>query len=580
MEDVMKLRMKLDDEQLSSEQKVHVLIRGLDDTLNAWRADGYVMTRLKTELYEQGILTHCVHSLYPTMQRGDWRATVTLMQLTSSCCMGLEPLSESADSFYHVFLPSVVDTLLSLAAHLDKRAECVSVFRCIMDSLHWLLSSHDTLCSQVLSSAHYKQLQNSDDVTVSLLCLRLWINVITANRKLLSAQSDQSILLLLNEAVGQLALSEDKEVGGASLRLLLLMTNQLGPRLRPLLLTFRGLDSLLDKDWRGQGFDQDLDQLIGFIQSEPGVRSQSLDSRVQAACVIQAFWRSYQTRRRIKGLNKAVSSLQRRYRNVRLHRQQQEEAQRCEEELRYQECVRRQQERRQFHMKKRDLLQLLPPDQVQSYLQQCEIRAALIIQSCWRGVRARRQYSVALKEARRREVAARTLQRAVRRFLQKCQAVKVPPLPPLWIGQEGLTDSRRAELRQQVDEYIIKHPSSCVSMEECVRLHDKVQKLLMELQRERRGDEQRVEQLLAHTHTQLDKLRDAPPLSVATATDAESFLSPSVSISAVARQAHKAALLANQLPWWRSGDWVEQPHDSAHRQELELEVDFGGLYVG
>uniref|UniRef100_A0A8C5G0C8 IQ motif containing B1 n=1 Tax=Gouania willdenowi TaxID=441366 RepID=A0A8C5G0C8_GOUWI len=341
-------------------------------------------------------------------------------------------------------------------------------------------------------------------------------------RKLLSAQSDQSILLLLNEAVGQLALSEDKEVGGASLRLLLLMTNQLGPRLRPSKdVVCAGLDSLLDKDWRGQGFDQDLDQLIGFIQSEPVFKQcQHWNNyRVQAACVIQAFWRSYQTRRRIKGLNKAVSSLQRRYR---LHRQQQEEAQRCEEELRYQvRSLPRQQERRQFHMKKRDLLQLLPPGKthVQSYLQQCEIRAALIIQSCWRGVRARRQYSVALKEARRREVAARTLQRAVcfkttERTITETLPYSDPPLlaPPLYF----------------------KSPSST----------------------------------------------DAPPLSVATATDAESFLSPSVSISAVARQAHKAALLANQLPWWRSGDWVEQPHDSAHRQELELEVDFGGLYVG
>uniref|UniRef100_A0A8C5DE65 IQ motif containing B1 n=1 Tax=Gouania willdenowi TaxID=441366 RepID=A0A8C5DE65_GOUWI len=391
---------------------------------------GYVMTRLKTELYEQGILTHCQRSC----------------TLRHSCCMGLEPLSESADSFYHVFLPSVVDTLLSLAAHLDKRAECVSVFRCIMDSLHWLLSSHDTLCSQ-----------------------------------------------------GQF----------------------IGPDV-----VCAGLDSLLDKDWRGQGFDQDLDQLIGFIQSEPGVRSQS---RVQAACVIQAFWRSYQTRRRIKGLNKAVSSLQRRYRFVSVSY--------C-----LVVCV--------FMFLTRCVCACV--DQVQSYLQQCEIRAALIIQSCWRGVRARRQYSVALKEARRREVAARTLQRAVRRFLQKCQAVKVPPLPPLWIGQEGLTDSRRAELRQEL---------LTVATTETLPYSD-------------------PPLLAPPLYFKSPSSTDAPPLSVATATDAESFLSPSVSISAVARQAHKAALLANQLPWWRSGDWVEQPHDSAHRQELELEVDFGGLYVG
>lgn len=34
-----------------------------------------------------------------------------------------------------------------------------------------------------------------------------------------------------------------------------------------------GLDSLLDKDWRGRGFDQDIDQLIALIQSDKGTRN-------------------------------------------------------------------------------------------------------------------------------------------------------------------------------------------------------------------------------------------------------------------------------------------------------------------
>lgn len=36
-----------------------------------------------------------------------------------------------------------------------------------------------------------------------------------------------------------------------------------------------GLDSLLDKDWRGRGFDQDVDQLIKFIQSDRSTRRPS-----------------------------------------------------------------------------------------------------------------------------------------------------------------------------------------------------------------------------------------------------------------------------------------------------------------
>ncbi|KAE8277000.1 hypothetical protein D5F01_LYC25260 [Larimichthys crocea] len=58
-----------------------------------------------------------------------------------------------------------------------------------------------------------------------------------------------------------------------------------------------------------------------------------------------------------------------------------------------------------------------------------------------------------------------------------------------------------------------------VSLQECERLHEEVQLLLSELQRgdHQRREEERMEALLAHTHTQLELLRDA-----------ESFLSPQV----------------------------------------------------
>lgn len=46
----------------------------------------------------------------------------------------------------------------------------------------------------------------------------------------------------------------------------------------------------------------------------------------------------------------------------------------------------------------------------------------------------------------------------VRHFLQKRRAVKSEPITSFWIGQKGLTDSQRAELQRQVEEYITVHP--------------------------------------------------------------------------------------------------------------------------
>ncbi|KAM4711279.1 IQ calmodulin-binding motif-containing protein 1 isoform 2-T4 [Anableps anableps] len=584
---ISELRRQLEEEDLKPEERIVLLNDSLNKVLSsaALQTDSSALTRVKTGLYHSGVLTHCVRllSLSPSRLGGNWTSAATLAHLTSSSCVGVEPGSRS-EAFHRLFLPSVMEALLSLASQLMSRAEGSSLFRKVMDSVGWLLSAHPHLTAQVLSSAHYEHIQMCDDVTVSLLCIQMWIQTCTVNRGFLSQLGDESALLLLNEAVAQLALSSDSAVGGASTRLMLLMANQLGLRLHSLLLSFTGLDSLLEKDWRGRGFEQDVDQLISVVQRETAVSRQPEASaeRVRAACVIQAAWRSLQTRRRLRGLSRAVSALQRSYRARRRRLQEQEAARQWEEQLRYQVCVRRRQARRRFHQKQRELLLLLPPDQVRPYLEECERRAAVVIQSVWRGFRERRRRSDVLRASQRQQRAARTLQRAGRRLLEKRRAAEAPPPPRT--GEEGLTDRRRAEFKQQVEEYIGAHRSTRVSAEECASLHEEVQPLLraaLQGGEQRRREEQRVEALLACARTQLQLLRDAPPLSAVTATQAESFLSPSASVAARARDAHNATLQASRLPWGRTlGEMTHTGQEAgpAHLQELEAEL--GGLFIG
>uniref|UniRef100_A0A3B5MFD1 IQ motif containing B1 n=1 Tax=Xiphophorus couchianus TaxID=32473 RepID=A0A3B5MFD1_9TELE len=499
------------------------------------------LTRVKTRFYHSGVLSHCVRvlSLSPSRLRGIWASAATLAHLTSSCCVGAEPGSRS-EAFHRLFLPSVVDVLLSLAGQLMSRSEAPPLLRTVMDAVGWLLSAHPHLTAQVLSSAHYEQIQMSDDVTRS------------------ETHHTTSSLLLLNDAVAQLALSSDAAVGGASIRLMSDSQRSFD--------VSAGLDSLLEKDWRGRGFEQEVDQLIAVIRQEEAESSE----RVRAACVIQAAWRSVLTRRRVKNLSRAVSALQRRYRARRRRLQQQEAAQQWEEQLHYQVCVRRQQARRRLHQKQRELLQLLPADQVRPYLEECEHRAAVVIQSAWRGFRDRRRYSDALRDSARRQRAARTLQRAGRRLLEKRPAAQAPPPTPLWIGQEVFLTCVCVQ-------------STRVSVEACAALHEEVQQLLQaELQggAQRRREEQQVEALLAQTHTHLELLRDAPPLSVVTATQAESFLSPSASIAVRGRNAHNAVLQASRLPWWRTLGDTNTGAESGPAHLPELEAELGGLFIG
>lgn len=122
----------------------------------------------------------------------------------------------------------------------------------------------------VTPHAHSRPQWTSSSVQLgyNLLILMSFTLIHALCRNFLSSLSDDSLLLILNEAVGQLAVSSESSVGAAEVRLILLMADQLQLRLQPLLLSVKGLDHLLDKDWRGQGFDQDLDQLIRLVQSE------------------------------------------------------------------------------------------------------------------------------------------------------------------------------------------------------------------------------------------------------------------------------------------------------------------------
>lgn len=73
---------------------------------------------------------------------------------------------------------------------------------------------------------------------------------------------------------------------------------------------------------------------------------------------------------------------------------------------------------------------------------------------------------------------------------------------------------------------------------------------------------------------------DAPPLAAVTATEADSFLSPSAPIAARARDAHNAALQVGRLPWWRTLGEVPGVcvPGSAHLPVFQEEL--GGLFVG
>ncbi|XP_045553995.1 IQ calmodulin-binding motif-containing protein 1 isoform X4 [Salmo salar] len=595
---------------INPEQKVPQILSKLQDILNRISVqDDRELGAFKNSLFSHGILQYCAGDalkLNYAKVEGGYATATQLAEILSSCCVGVD-LGGDTEAFHRRLLPSVTDSLLSLASRLMNRAlagngqpEMFRFFRKVMGSVCWLLKAHGHLATQVLQSDHYERMLMSEEERVGTVCVSLWHQLLTANSELVAGLGKGPLSVILDDVVYRMAHTSNPAVGGAAIRTLLLVARQQESALQLIIHRFKGLEGMIGREWRGRGFDEEVDQLIKLLHKVPkpadhtevkysvfvvvrvcACLTLSLcyqtwpEECVRAACVIQAAWRSYQTRRRVKSLPRAVRSLQRSFRERRQRRVQQAQAECWEEELRLQLCVRRQRARREFHQKQLQLLQLLSPGQVQQYLGEVERQAVIRIQRVWRGHRERRHFQQR-RNTHTQHRAAVVLQRAVLRFLKRRRAEKAPPSLSPWIGPRGLTDSRRAELKREVEEHIALHPSSVVSLEGSRELHAQTQALLLQHLQGRDAElreHTHTHALLAQINTDLELLLNAPSLSVATATDCDVFRSRSAPVAARARQSHNALLQAGRLPWWKmlgDGDINCPESESAHTDSLYL----------
>ncbi|XP_064826431.1 IQ calmodulin-binding motif-containing protein 1 [Oncorhynchus masou masou] len=582
---------------IKPEQKVPQVLSKLQDILNRISVqDDRELGAFKNSLFSHGILQYCAGDalkLNYAKVEGGYATATQLAEILSSCCVGVD-MGGDTEAFHRRLLPSVTDSLLSLASRLMNRAlagngqpETFRFFKEVMGSVCWLLKAHGHLATQVLQSDHYERMLMSEEERVGTVCVSLWHQLLTANSELVAGLGKGPLSVILDDVVYRMAHTSNPVVGGAAIRTLLLVARQQESALQLIIHRFKGLEGMIGREWRGRGFDEEVDQLIKLLHRVPKPADHTEtwpEEGVRAACVIQAAWRSYQTRRRVKSLPRAVRSLQRSFRERRRRRAQQAQAVCWEEELRLQLCVRRQRARREFHQKQLQLLQLLPPGQVQQYLGEVERQAAIQIQRVWRGHRERRNFQQR-RNTHTQHRAAVVLQRAVLRFLKRRRAEKAPPSLSPWIGPRGLTDSRRAELKREVEEHIALHPSSVVSLEGSRELHAQTQALLLQHLQGREAElreHTHTHTLLAQINTDLELLLNAPSLSVATVTDCDVFRSRSAPVAARARQSHNALLQAGRLPWWKmlGDDDITCPESESAHKDHRLEAEFNSLYLG
>ncbi|XP_007942087.1 IQ calmodulin-binding motif-containing protein 1 [Orycteropus afer afer] len=574
----------------SPEQNVPIILLNLKEIINSTPIGSSELKKIKQDIYCYDLIQYCLLVLSQDCSRiqGGWSTISQLTQILSHCCVGLEP-GEDAEEFYSELLPSAAEKFLVLGRRLqscfinaakgEEKDELLHVFQIVTDSLFWLLGGHVQLVQKVLQSDHFLHLLQTDDVQIGSTVMTMLQNILHINSGDLFRIEEKNLHSILDEVVFKLLSTPSPVIRRTATKLLLLLAESHQEILILLRLSacYKGLRSLLNKQEAGTEFSQELRQLLDLLS--PKVYQEVEEQKLhKAACVIQAYWKGFQTRKRIKKLPSAVMTLQRSFRAKRtkillnLNRQKEEEDQRLQLQLQRQRAMRLSRELRL------SMLEIVHPGQVEKHNQELEEKSALIIQKHWKGYRERKNFQQQ-KPSLMEYKAAVTLQRAVLKFLAKCRKKKKLFTP--WQGLQGLTDARRVELKEQVDDYVRRHPSSQMSDVASKELHaqaqERLQHYFMGRALEERAQQHR-EALMAQISTNIEQLIRAPSLKEAEGREPELFISRSRPVAAKAKQAHLTTLKHIQAPWWKK--LGEEPGEEIDVPKDELSVELGSLFIG
>ncbi|KFV60867.1 IQ calmodulin-binding motif-containing protein 1, partial [Tyto alba] len=544
--------------------------------------------KIKQDIYDYELTQYCLLVLRQdhSRLRGGWATATQLAELLSHCCVGLE-VKEDPEEFYKKFLPSAIDNLLFLGRRLqarfvraikdEEKQDFLRWFQTVTDAICWLFGGHIQLAACVLQNDHFLQLLITDDVETAIITMSVLHNTVRVNSSVLLQVDEETLHAILDELVYKLSSTTNPVVGNAATKLLLLVAKVCRQLVKLLTARYRGLKGLLSKQWTGKGFDKDLGQLLDLLYLEQSNGNGEMQRQHQAACIIQAVWRGFQTRKRLKKLPQAVTILQRSFRAKREQELQHLKKQKEDEALKLQMQLQRQRAMRLFHEQQLALLETIHASQVTKYMEDMEGKSALTIQRFWRGYRARRsfhQQRQSLKEYK----AAVILQRAACKFLEKRRRRR--PLSP-WKDPKGLTDEQRLALQQKVDDYIKLHPASQMSEEMSKELHMQAQEKLAQFLLRSRLDQRaarRRETLLAQVNTDVELLMNAPGLAETTEKDLDVFMSRSIPVATKARQSHNTMLKYTRWPWWKKlGD--EFMEDDVIPDDA-LNAELGTLFIG
>ena len=509
-----------------------------------------------------------------TKVEGRWETAAELASLLATLCAGLHPKRQSSQAgdsntdqlreFYDILLPTSADSLLILANNLlegeQQRVDSGQAvtelrrFQSILDSLLEVCRSHKQCIQRVLLSPYLLHLLITDLVhhcSVVLLFLR---DLVVIDSGLFFALSKDVLHNMLDELAFKL--SGDQELSAVlSLELLAVLSEMNHTMVEMIASRYAGILELAVK-WSGRKRDDiKITNFISRLKAQVEVSTHD-DVGHQAAAVIQAAWRGFTTRKKLKTMQRGIKRFQQMYRQRKVKKLKQAK----ESEAHVAQCKAKEihlsSKRLTAREKQLSVIEQLPASEINSFVAGQKNVAVIAIQSWWRGRLARAKYDK-LRNERRQTESAVVIQRVFRQYKKRWSGRKMLDhhlLPQI----EG---TERERLQGEIARYQEQLPPSLKTPADARALHDQVQSLTEQFYLSRvdqnRRDKERDE-LLSRLNENCEVLLRAPSLRDSYAMPAgpvdftaAMHTAKSTAVSKMAQTAHREELRTLNTPWWK-----------------------------
>ncbi|XP_039272967.2 IQ calmodulin-binding motif-containing protein 1-like [Styela clava] len=558
---------------------------------------------LKQDILEYDLLSWCSVVLkFDFMKMKDgFRTAVSIIDILFECCIGLN-LNESRE-FLEEALPDSIQSALLIAwqiqqrfmeqhklygaikygVHAEELATLKTQYQTITEAIIKVTTSHTSLVDILLKSDNLIRLLIEEGLEVEMMvntALSMVLRGIRMNPLAVKQMPSVALNHLLDELIYKVTTSSSDELAALTVKIIVAMVDADSEIANKLSVRFKGLKALMTR-WLGHGFDRILQNLIAVLDAG-NAQIAELARRTHAVKTIWAAYKGWKIRSRVGKLHKVVPSLQSSFRRKRQKKLEYALREKLENEQRHAAEMKRKQSVRSTREKQLQMLEIVPANKVNSHIQKEEEKAAVKIQTIWRGASQRKQFANK-QYIHHASKAAIVIQRAVRKFLARRQSMKKGISQPLTV-QTKLTKEKREELQMKIDQKQAVRGTKETSLSEAKEIHEKTQQMLLAYHaknvQKMKYDDPKLQALLAKLKTEQELLQNIPSLHEATSDFVDSLAFNSNVVIVAAENEHKRTLRELTSQWWqklslKTGenlnpfDDKSKPVSEAEMQEIE-----------